>query len=97
MGKATKATGTANRTLVRENGGKVEIYISGKWIRGGKDDRGYYYTTKCAKCGEGLVKQYIGKRGPKALYCEACRTSSTVRVEDGKVITKRGILEIVEE
>ncbi len=92
-----KGTGTKEvKGLVREEGGKVMVYIGGKWVTGGKDEQGVFYLTKCLKCGS-PVRQYLGKKGPKTLYCSSCKTGGTVKVQDGKLITRRGILELVEE
>jgi hypothetical protein len=82
--------------LVKEENGQILVYLGGKWIKGGKDENGVYYLTKCQKCGN-PVRQYIGKRGPKTLYCSSCKTASSVRVQDGKILTKRGVLELIEE
>jgi ribosomal protein S27E len=82
--------------LVKEENGKTLVYLGGKWIQGGRDENGVFYLTKCVKCGN-PVRQYLGRRGPKALYCSNCKSNSAVRVQDGKLVTRRGILEIVEE
>jgi hypothetical protein len=82
--------------IVREENGKVQVYLGGKWIQGGRDENGVFYLTKCVKCGN-AVRQYLGRRGPKALYCSNCKSNSAVRVQDGKLFTRRGVLEIVEE
>ncbi len=57
--------------LVRERDGEVWVYVRGKWIHGGKDDRGAFFYTTCASCGDS-VKRYIGKFGPKRLKCNSC-------------------------
>ncbi len=95
-GSMKKGTGKEVKGLVKEENGKVMVYLGGKWITGGKDDAGIFYLTKCVSCG-GPVKQYLGRKGPKKLRCDNCRTSTGVKVQDGKLITKRGVLEIVEE
>jgi len=82
--------------LVREENGKVQVYIGGKWISGGRDEQGVFYLTKCISCG-GPVKQYLGKRGPKKLKCDNCSTSSSLKVDGNRIITRRGVLELIEE
>jgi len=84
------------RGIVREENGKVQVYLGGRWISGGRDGQGVFYLTKCVKCGN-PVKQYLGRRGPKALYCDSCKTNSAVRVQDGKIVTRKGVLELIEE
>ena len=82
--------------IVREENGKVQVYLGGKWVSGGRDENGVFYLTKCTSCG-GPVKQYLGKRGPKKLRCDNCSTSSSVKVEGNRIVTKRGVLELIEE
>jgi len=91
-----KGTGKEVKGLVKREGDKVLVYIGGRWVAGGQDDKGAFFYTKCTSCG-GPVKQYLGKRGPKRLKCDSCSASSSVKVQDGKLITRRGVLEIVEE
>jgi ribosomal protein S27E len=82
--------------LVKEENGKTLVYVGGRWVAGGKDDKGAFFYTKCTFCG-GPVRQYLGKRGPKRLRCDSCSTSLGVKVEGNKVITRRGVLELIEE
>jgi hypothetical protein len=95
-GNMKKGTGKEVKGLVKEEGGKVLVYVGGRWVPGGKDDKGAFFYTKCVACG-GPVKQYLGKRGPKRLKCDSCSTSSSVKVDGNKIVTKRGVLELIEE
>lgn len=90
-----KGTGKEVKGLVREQDGKVFVYVGGKWIPGGKDDKGSFFYTKCTSCGS-PVKQYLGKRGPKKLRCDSCSTNASVKVEGNRLLTKRGVLELIE-
>ena len=85
----------AVRVLEDKKGG-IRVILGNTEVKGYRDDFGVYYLTKCIKCGA-AVKQYIGRKGPKRLYCDSCKASSGVKVEDGALVTKRGRLEIVEE
>lgn len=82
--------------VVEDKKGGIRIFLGNVEVKGYRDDSGVYYLTKCTRCGS-PVKQYINRKGPKRLYCDSCRTSSGVKVENGSLITKRGRLEIVEE
>jgi RNase P subunit RPR2 len=74
----------------------IRIVLGNVEVKGYKDESGnIYYLTKCLKCGQG-VRQYVNRRGPKRLYCDNCKASGGVKIEDGKIVTKRGVLEIVE-
>jgi hypothetical protein len=92
MKKASKEI----KGLVKEENGKTLVYIGGKWVAGGRDDKGVFYLTKCVSCGA-PVKQYLGKRGPKKLRCDNCSTSSSVKIDGNKIVTKRGVLELLIE
>jgi hypothetical protein len=75
----------------------IRIVLGNAEVRGYKDESGnIYYLTKCLRCGS-PVKQYINKRGPKRLYCDSCRANSGVKIDGNKLLTKKGILEIIEE
>jgi len=82
--------------VMEDKKGGIRVILGNTEVKGYRDDFGVYYLTKCVKCGS-PVKQYIGRKGPKRLYCDACKTSGGVKVENGKIVTKRGTLEIVEE
>jgi hypothetical protein len=82
--------------VVEDNRGGIKILLGNTEVRGYKDEHGVYYLTKCLKCGA-PVRQYINRKGPKRLYCDSCKASSGVKVENGALVTKRGRLEIVEE
>jgi hypothetical protein len=81
---------------VMEDKKGIRIFFGNNEVKGYRDDSGIYYLTKCVKCGA-AVKQYINRKGPKRLYCDSCKASSGVKVENGALVTKRGRLEIVEE
>ena len=82
--------------VMEDKKGGIRILLGNTEVKGYKDEQGVYYLTKCLKCGV-PVRQYIGRKGPKRLYCDSCKTSSGVKVENGALVTKRGCLEIVEE
>jgi hypothetical protein len=81
---------------VMEDKKGIRVFLGNTEVKGYKDEQGVYYLTKCLRC-EAPVKQYIGRKGPKRLYCDSCKAPSGVKVENGALITKRGRLEIVEE
>ncbi len=93
MGLEVKEMGV--RVLEDKKGG-IRVFLGNVEVKGYRDEVGVYYLTKCIRCGA-PVKQYVGRRGPKRLYCDNCRTASGVKVEEGKIVTKRGTLEIIEE
>jgi len=74
----------------------IRILLGNVEVKGYKDEHGVYYLTKCIRCGS-AVKQYVGRKGPKRLYCDSCKSTGNVRVEGNKILTKKAILEIVEE
>lgn len=80
---------------VLEDKGGIRILLGNVEIKGYKDEHGIYFLTKCVKCGN-KVKQYVNRRGPQRLYCDNCRSAS-VRVDGNKIVTKRAVLEIIEE
>ncbi len=82
--------------VLEDKKGGIRILLGNVEVRGYRDDLGVYYLTKCTRCGS-PVKQYVGRKGPKRLYCDSCRTSSGVKVENGKILTKKAVLEIIEE
>ncbi len=94
MGLEVKEMGV--RVLEDKKGG-IRVFLGNTEVRGYKDESGnIYYLTKCLKCGA-PVRQYIGKKGPKRLYCDNCRSTGNVRVEGNKILTKKAVLEIIEE
>jgi len=74
----------------------IRVFLGNTEVKGYKDEHGVYYLTKCLKCGS-PVKQYVGRKGPKRLYCEGCRVSGGVKVEGNRIVTRKGVLEIIEE
>jgi len=82
--------------VLEDKKGGIRILLGNTEVKGYRDDLGVYYLTKCTRCGS-PVKQYVGKKGPKRLYCDSCRSTGNVRVEGNKILTKKGVLEIIEE
>jgi ribosomal protein L15E len=74
----------------------IRVFLGNAEVKGYKDEHGVYYLTRCIKCGA-PVKQYVNRRGPKRLYCNNCKVSAGVRVEGNRIVTRKGVLEIVEE
>jgi len=81
--------------IVEDKKGGIKVFLGNTEVKGYRDEHGVYYLTKCLKCGA-PVRQYVGKKGPKRLYCDNCKSTSSVKVENGALITKKGRLEIVE-
>ena len=82
--------------VMEDKKGGIRILLGNTEVKGYKDEQGVYYLTKCLKCGN-AVRQYIGRKGPKRLYCEGCRVSGSVKVEGNRIVTRKGVLEIIED
>jgi len=82
--------------VMEDKKGGIRIMLGNVEVKGYRDEHGIYYLTKCTRCGS-PVRQYLGRKGPKRLYCDSCKTSSGVKVANGKIVTKKGTLEIIEE
>jgi len=81
--------------VVEDKKGGIKVLLGNTEVKGYRDELGVYYLTKCIKCGN-PVKQYLGRKGPKRLYCDNCKSAS-VRVDGNKILTKKAVLEIIEE
>jgi late competence protein required for DNA uptake (superfamily II DNA/RNA helicase) len=81
---------------VMEDKKGIRVFLGNTEVKGYRDDSGVYYLTRCTRCGT-PVKQYVSKRGPKRLYCDNCRSTGNVKVEGNKILTKKAVLEIIEE